>query len=84
MGPIVTDISVGPGVLVLVSILPVVVGPGALLSCEHCCARGEEERFVGDCSAGSPRLFLCILEHINILRDLLYFEVIVLHFIMQR
>ena len=33
--------------------------------------------------AGSPHLLLCILEHINILRDTLYFEVIALHLIMQ-
>ena len=84
MRPLVTDFPIGPGFLVLGSILPVVVGPGLSLSFEHCRARGEEERYVINFSVGSSRLFLCILEHINILGYPLYFEVIALHFIMQR
>ena len=84
MRPLVTGLPVGPGFFSLVSILPVVVGLWVLLSCEHCRAREEEERFVSNCLSGLPRLLLCILEHINILGDPLYFEVIALHFIMQR
>ena len=34
--------------------------------------------------AESPRLILCILEHINILGDPLYFETIALNLIMKR
>ena len=63
-------------------ILPVVVGPGVLLSCEHLHAHKQEECFVGNCLAGSPRLLLCILEHINVLGDPLYFDVIALNFFM--
>ena len=81
--PLVTGLPVGPGFLFLRYILPVVVCPWLFISCEHRRARKEEERLVGDCAAGSPRLLMCILEHINILRDPLYFEVIALHFIMQ-
>ena len=84
MQPLVTGLPVGPGSLVLGLILPVVVDPGVSLSCEHCRDHEEEERFVGDCSAGLPRLFLCILDHINIIGYPPYFEVILLHFIMQR
>ena len=69
--------------LVLGSILAVVIDPGVLLSCEHHCACEEEERFVGNCSARSSHLCLCILKHNNILGDTLYFEVIALHLIMQ-
>ena len=65
-------------------ILPVVVGPGVLLSCEHLHAHKQEECFVGNCLAGSTRLLLCILEHINLLGDPLYFGVIALNFFMQR
>ena len=81
---VVAGIPACPGFFVLRSILPVVVGSGVALSCEHHRARTEEERLVGDCSSGSPCLFLCILEHTNILGDPLYFEVIALHLIMQR
>ena len=80
----VAGLPVNPVFFVLGLILPVVVGSGLALSCDHCRARKEEERFVCNCLAGSPRLFLFILEHINILVDPLYFDVIVLHFIMQR
>ena len=81
--PLVTGLPVGPGFLFLSLILLVIVGPWVSLSCENHRARDEEERFVGDCVAGSPRFLLCILEHINILRDPLYFKVIALPFIMQ-
>ena len=83
MRPLVTCLTVGPGFLVLGSILPVVIGPWVSLSCEHHRDREEEERFIENCLAGSPRLLLCILEHINILGDTLYLEVIALHLIMQ-
>ena len=81
---LVTDLPVGPVFLVLGSILPVVVCPGVLLSCEHHYAHKEKERFIVIFLAGWPRLFLCILKHINIHRDPLYFNMIALHFIMQR
>ena len=84
MRPLVSDLPIGPYFLVLGLILPVVIGPGVSLSCEHCRACKEEESFVGDCSAGLPHLFLCILKHINIIGDTLYFEVISLHLIMQQ
>ena len=84
MRPLVTCLPFGPYVLVLVLVLPVFVCLGVSLSCDLCCAREEGECFVGDCAAGSPRLFLCIFKHINILWDPLYFKVIVLHLIMQR
>ena len=64
-------------------ILPVIVGTWLSLSFEYLCAREEEESFVGNFAAGSPRLLLCILDHINILGDPLYLEMIALHFIMQ-
>ena len=64
------------------SILSIIVGSWISLRPEHPCASEEEERFFGDCVTGSPCLFLCILEHINILGDPLYFEVVVLHLIM--
>ena len=83
MNPHVTDIPDGPGFLVLVLIPPVVVGPGVSFSCEHRRDSKEEESFVVNFSAGSPGLLLCILDHINILGNTLYFEVIALHFIMQ-
>ena len=82
--PLVTGLPVGPCFLFLGLILLVVVGNRVSISCEHCRACEEEERFVGDCAAGSPHLLLCILEHINILGNPLYFEAIALHFIMQR
>ena len=72
-----------PKFLFLGSILPVAVVPGVSLSCENIYACKEEERFVCDCLARSPRLFLCILEYINILGYPLYFKVIALHFIIQ-
>ena len=64
-------------------ILPVIVGTWLSLSFEYLCAREEEESFVGNFAAGSPRLLLCILEHINILGDPIYFKVIALHLIIQ-
>ena len=83
MGPLLTGIPIGLGFLVLGLIFSTSVGLGVLISCDHSRACEEEDRFVGDCSAASLRLILCILKHINILGDLLYFEVIALDFIMQ-
>ena len=77
------DLPVSRGFFILGSISPVFVGAGVGNGCEHCHYHKEEERFTRDCSAGSPCLFLCILEHIYILGDPLYFDVIALHFIMQ-
>ena len=67
MRPLVTDLTVGLGFLVLGSILPVVVVPGLFLSYYYRNARKEEERFIGDCLVSSPSLLLCILENVNIL-----------------
>ena len=77
-------ITISPGFSFLGSIFPVVVGAGLALGCEHHCACKEEERFVRDCLAGSPRLFFCTLGHTYILRDPLYFKVIALNLIMKR
>ena len=55
---IVAGILVGPSFLVLGLIFPFVVGPGVAISCEHFHDHKEEDCFVGDCSAGSPCLFL--------------------------
>ena len=82
--PLVTGFPFSPGFLFLGSIPSVVICPWVSLSCEHRCACEEEECFVGNCLDRSPRLLLCILEHINILEEPLYFEVIVLNIIMQR
>ena len=72
----VAGLTVRPNFVGLGSILPVIVGTGLALSCEHPHAHKEEERFICDYSASSSRLFLCILKHIYIIGDTLYFEVI--------
>ena len=50
---------------------------------DHVRACKEEKHFVSNCSYGLPVLFFCIVEHIYILGDPLYFKVIPLHLIMQ-
>ena len=82
MRSLVSCFPVRPCFVILGSILPIVIGFWISLLREHRRAGKEEERFVSDCVAGSPQLLLCILEHINILGDPLYFEVVALHLIM--
>ena len=72
-----------PSFVGLGAILLVAVRPQKLFRCEHHCRCEEKERFVSDRAAGSPRLRLGVLEHIDILGDALNFEVIALHLIMQ-
>ena len=55
---LVTGFPFGPVFLFLGSILPVVNGLWVLLSFEHRRACEEEERFVGNCLAGSSCLLL--------------------------
>ena len=76
-------LPVGPCFIGLSPIFPVAICSWVSFRGDHFRTGKEEECFVGDFAAGSPRLLLCILEHIYILGDPLYFELVALHFIMQ-
>ena len=73
----------GPRFVSLSAIFPVIICPREYFHGEHHGRREEKDFFICNCSAGLPRLLLGVLEHIDILRDSLNFEVVALNFVVQ-
>ena len=84
LAPFVRRLPFGPRFVGLSAIFPVAVCPRQYFRGENRSRHEEKESFVCNRSIGSPRLLLGVLEHIYILGDSLNFEVVALHFVVQR
>ena len=84
MVPLVCCFPLGPGLVPLRALFPIIIYARKALTCEHGRTCKKEQGSVGDCSTRPSGFPLHVLEHVYLIGDALNLKVVALHFIMQR